>query len=146
MMLHNPLTDQEELGRVFIRRPDDLTPQWAPRDRRVSEVRRLDQSNSLPTFSSLEEWQAHAAALRRHILLSTGLWPLPERTALPHIFGRVEREGYSVEKVYFESYPGFFVTGNLYRPLGRVGPFPGVLNPHGHWDEGRLVHNSLASL
>jgi dienelactone hydrolase len=146
-MMQDPVTDREELDRVFIRCPDDLTPQRAPRDRRVSEVRRLDQPNLPPAFSSLEAWQAHAAALRRHILLSTGLWPLPERTALnPRIFGRIEREGYSIEKVYFESYPGFFVTGNLYRPLGRIGPFPGVLNPHGHWDEGRLVHNSLASL
>lgn len=147
MMPHDLTTDLDELSRVFIRRPDELTPQPAPSDRRVSEVRRLDQSNALPTYGSLEEWQAHAATLRRHILLSTGLWPLPERTPLnPVILGRVEREDYSVERAYFESYPGFFVTGNLYRPRGRLGPFPGVLVPHGHWDEGRLVHHGLASL
>jgi dienelactone hydrolase len=147
MMPHDRATHLDDLGRVFQWRPADLTPQPAPADRRVSEVRRTDQPNALPTYGSLEEWQARAATLRRHILMSAGLWPLPERTALnPVIFGRVEREDYSVENVYFESYPGFFVTGNLYRPLGRVGPCPAVLNPHGHWEEGRLVHHELASL
>jgi dienelactone hydrolase len=137
---------QDEVSRVFIRRPDELTPQWTPHDRRVAETRRLDGPNVPATFSSLEQWQTYADDLRRHILLSTGLWPLPERTALnPVIFGRLEREDYSVEKVYFESCPGFFVTGNLYRPLGRVGPFPAVLNPHGHWKEGRLAHHTLVS-
>jgi hypothetical protein len=144
---HNLMTDLYELSRVFPRRPGGLTPCLTPRDRRVAEVRRLDQPNVPPTYHSLEAWQAQAATLRRHILVSTGLWPLPDRTALhPVIFGRIEREDYSVERVYFESYPGFFVTGNLYRPLGRVGPFPAVLNPHGHWEEGRLAHQEPVSL
>jgi hypothetical protein len=74
------------------------------------------------------------------VLVSCGLWPLPEKTPLQaHIFGKVEREGYSVEKVYIETLPGFYLGGNLYRPLGRgKGPFPAILNPHGHWKEGRL--------
>jgi dienelactone hydrolase len=61
------------------------------------------------------------------------------------VFDRIERDGYSVEKVYFQSYPGFFVAGNLYRPLGRKGPFPGILNPHGHWAKGRLEDNKDGS-
>ena len=54
------------------------------------------------------------------------------------IHGRVDRDGYTVEKVFFESYPGFFVTGNLYRPKGRSGKLPAVLSPHGHWPDGRF--------
>ncbi|MBM3892710.1 MAG: hypothetical protein FJ388_26630, partial [Verrucomicrobia bacterium] len=77
-----------------------------------------------------------------------GLWPAPEKCPLNgKIFGRIERDGYSVEKVYFESWPGFYVTGNLYRPLGRgKGPFPAILNPHGHWKEGRITHVELGSI
>ena len=46
--------------------------------------------------------------------------------------------------MYFESLPGFFVTGNLYRPIGD-GPFPAVLSPHGHWTYGRLENTPTTS-
>ena len=49
-----------------------------------------------------------------------------------------------MSKVYFESLPGFFVTGNLYRPVGQ-GPFPAVLSAHGHWTYGRLENSPLVS-
>jgi hypothetical protein len=61
--------------------------------------------------------------------------------------GKVERDGYSVEKVYFETWPGLFLGGNLYRPLGRGnGPFPAILNPHGHWANGRMADNKDCSI
>ena len=58
------------------------------------------------------------------------------------IHGRIAREGYSIEKVAFESFPGHVVTGNLYRPTGtssRSAPQPGVLCPYGHWPNGRFI-------
>ena len=90
---------------------------------------------------------AKAAELREHILVSNGLTPMPEKTPLnAHVFGRIEREDYSVEKVYFEAYPGFFTTGNLYRPKGKKGPFPGIVSPHGHWGRGRLENSEAGSV
>jgi dienelactone hydrolase len=80
-----------------------------------------------------EAWERRAEELRRRILVSTGLWPMPAKTPLNAVIhGKVEREGFTVEKVYFEAVPGFYVTGMLFRPTGRTGPFPGVLCPHGH--------------
>ena len=66
---------------------------------------------------------------------------MPEKPPVQaHIFGKVERDGYSVEKVYIQTLPGFYLGGNLYRPLGHgQGPFPAILNPHGHWNEGRMA-------
>lgn len=100
--------------------------------------------NSPRTFvpaASKAEWEARARDIRQQVLVSCGLWPMPERTPLQaRVFGRIERDGYSVEKVAFQSWPGFYVCGNLYRPLGQgAGPFPAVLNPHGHWANGRLT-------
>ncbi len=110
-------------------------------------LRGVDTPWAPPRFRTPEQWQAHAADLQRRVLFSAGLWPLPPRTPLrAEIFGRLERSEYSVEKVFFESLPGFFVTGNLYRPLGRTPPFPGVLSPHGHWAYGRLENTETASV
>ena len=90
-----------------------------------------------------------------------GLWPNPARSPLnAEITHRVERDGYSIENVRFQSLPGFYVTGNLYRPADDNGPGgdspgstgsgnglrPAILNPHGHWTEGRLAHEPDGSI
>ncbi len=118
-----------------------------PEDVRATITRHLDMTYAMPTYSTKEEWLARKAALRTQILVAAGLWPTPEKCPLnARIFDRLERNGYSVEKVFFESYPGFYVTGNLYRPRGTAGPFPGVLSPHGHWAYGRLENSQTASI
>jgi dienelactone hydrolase len=117
-----------------------------PKDERAGPPKTLNTLRSFPETNSRAAWEKRAREIREHILVSCGLWPMPEKTALnPHISGRVKRDGYSVENVYIETYPGFFLAGNLYRPLGK-GQFPGVLNPHGHWKEGRLADNELGSI
>ena len=115
-------------------------PQAGPAEKPPA-VKDLNTPREFPKIASREQWQARAKEIREQILVSCGLWPMPERTPLQaHVFGKIEREGYSVEKVYFQPLPGFYLAGNLYRPLGRgKGPFPAILNPHGHWNEGRLT-------
>lgn len=57
-----------------------------------------------------------------------------EKTPLhPIVRGKKVMDGYTIENVAFESVPGYYVTGNLYRPLKGKGPFPVVVNPHGHF-------------
>ena len=110
-----------------------------------SPYRTLDDRFAPPHYASADAWNARAAYLREHVLASAGLLPLPDKTPLrPSIFGEVRRSDYSVSKVYFESLPGFFVTGNLYRPLGD-GPFPAILSPHGHFAYGRLENTLINS-
>jgi dienelactone hydrolase len=97
-------------------------------------------------YASAEEWRQRAAYLREHILASAGLVPMPAKTPLaPQVFGERAYDRYSVSKAYFESLPGFYVTGNLYRPAGD-GPFPTILLPHGHWTYGRLENTATASI
>ncbi len=107
--------------------------------------RTLNDTFDAPRYTSVEEWKTRAAYLREHILASAGLLPMPARTPLNAvIFGEVRHPDYTVSKVYFESLPGFLVTGNLYRPIGN-GPFPAILSPHGHWAYGRLENTSVVS-
>ena len=108
--------------------------------------RTLNDTFDSPKFTDAAEWKRRAAYLREHILATAGLMPLPERGPLaPRVFGEVKRPEYTISKVYFESLPGFFVTGNLYRPLGD-GPFAAILAPHGHWPYGRLENTALNSV
>ncbi len=89
--------------------------------------------------ATLDEWKARREELRRQILWAAGLDPMPARNPLnPRITGRVEADGYSVENVAIETLPGFWLAGNLYRPLNARGPMPAILHPHGHWKNGRL--------
>ena len=82
-----------------------------------------------------EQWEDRADELRRRVLVATGIWPLPQRTPLhPVIHSRTQRDGFTVEKVYFESLPDHFVTGLLFRPDDGKADVkrPAVLCPHGH--------------
>jgi hypothetical protein len=115
---------------------------------RAAAPRDLNTPRAFQAIDSRGEWQKRALEIRQHVQFATGLWPMPEKTPLnERTFGRVERDGYSVEKIYFETYPGFFLAGNLYRPLGKgTGPFPAILNPHGHWRNGRMADEELGSI
>ncbi|MBO0726801.1 MAG: acetylxylan esterase, partial [Blastocatellia bacterium] len=85
-------------------------------DIRLTEIRHLDLTYDFPGYRSKEEWLDRAARLKKQIMVSAGLWPAPAKTPIKAtIFGKVDRGDHTVEKVYFESYPGFYVTGNLYR-------------------------------
>jgi dienelactone hydrolase len=122
--------------------PSAAAAQSAPAaDRRATELRHLDLTYSFAAPATKEAWLERAAELRRQILVSAGLWPMPPKQPLDaQIFGLVDRGDHTVEKVYFESHPGFYVTGNLYRPKNVTGKVPAVLLPHGHWSYGRLEH------
>ncbi len=90
--------------------------------------------------SSLSEWDVRRDQVRRRILVAEGLWPMPTKTPLnPVVHGKVEGDGFTVEKVYFESAPGFFVTGSLWKPKVIKGTVPGVMFAHGHWQDARLA-------
>lgn len=79
-----------------------------------------------------EELRAKMAAL---------IGGLPEtRTPLnARVTGAFERPGYRVEKLIFDSLPGFHVTANLYVPLGKQGPFPAVIGAAGHSQAGKAA-------
>src|SRR5260370_5449759 len=91
---------------------------------------------------SKEAWAKRRQQVREQVLVANGLWPMPEKTPLkPVIHGKIEREGYTIEKVFFASYPGHYVTGSLFRPSSpdaKNRKNPAVLCPHGHWGNARF--------
>lgn len=64
----------------------------------------------------------------------------PAKTPLnAKVTGRIEKDGYSIEKIIFESRPGFYVSANFYLPSGIKGKVPGVLGACGHSDIGKAA-------
>ncbi|HYF34989.1 MAG TPA: acetylxylan esterase, partial [Prosthecobacter sp.] len=59
--------------------------------------------------------------------------------------GRVERDDYTIDRVFFESLPGHFVTGSLYLPKNPPKSMPGILCPHGHWPDGRFMDRGVGT-
>ena len=111
-----------------------------PADRRLGPLKDLNGYFPFTPPATPAAWAKRADYVRRQILVSQGLWPMPEKTPLNAVVhGRIDRGDFTVERVFFESTPGFFVTGNLYRPKGKAGKLPGVLCPHGHWPQGRFT-------
>ncbi len=115
-------------------------------DARSQHVRTLDDEHLFVPPASQAAWRGRAEQLRTRVLVAAGLWPLPERRELnARIEGSIQRDGYVVQNVVFESFPGFYVTGNLYRPDPMPAtPVPGVLCPHGHWTNGRFCERTEA--
>ena len=59
------------------------------------------------------------AQVIRQVKVATGLWPMPSRPPVDAtVHSKIDEGDYTVESVFFESSPGLFVTGSLYRPAG----------------------------
>ena len=119
----------------------------APHDPRQSLLHDVDHPWSFdPHYTDQKQWAQRAKELREQILVAEGLWPMPQKTPLNAVVhGKIERDGYIIEDVSFASMPGHYVTGNLYVPTEKTGPFPAVLCPHGHWPGGRFYENTEAA-
>ena len=86
------------------------------------------RKNCLAEIQTLDDWNAKKGEYRRQLLEMLGLDPLPERTDLKaEVTGRVEQDDFVVENVHFQSRPGLYVTGNLYRPKQVNQPLPAIL-------------------
>ncbi len=100
-----------------------------------AETHRLTDA-CLSKISSAIDWEKHRDEYRRQLREMLSLDPLPERTPLePMVTGTFEQPGFVVEKVEFQSMPGLYVTGNLYRPTEVKGKLPTILYVCGHGQE-----------
>ncbi|MCA9115159.1 MAG: acetylxylan esterase, partial [Planctomycetaceae bacterium] len=81
---------------------------------------------------TLAAWQAEREAIRRKLLRAWGGFPREAAPLEPRKLGELQRDGYRVEKIVFQTRPGVLMTANAYVPEGE-GKHPAVLCVHGHW-------------
>ena len=115
-------------------------------DEAATSLKTLNDHFPMVVPETPDAWARRSDRLRRRVAVAVGLHPMPDRPPIDSRFGPgrphglLRRDGFTVEKVAFESLPGHTVTGLLFRPTnpvpidgrGRSGPYPAVLSPHGH--------------
>lgn len=94
------------------------------------------------SWSTQSDWIKRGEIIRAGIIKGLKLEQMPSRDTPfnPIIHSSREMDGYIVENIAIESFPGFFITGNLYRPMNPA-PFqknPGILSVHGHGNDPRF--------
>ena len=84
-------------------------------------------------YASAEAFDQRKEMIRSCMLQTLGINPAIKKNSLnPIIRSKRIMDGYTVENVAFESFPGYYVCGSLYRPLSG-GKHAAILSPHGHF-------------
>ena len=102
--------------------------------KQAAELRKNDKPPA-----TVAQWEKHEAELRKHLFTAWGgeACFLPKPCDLdPQQHGEpLKRDGYTVEKITFQTRPGVRMTANLYVPDAAKGgqKLPAILMVHGHW-------------
>ena len=82
-------------------------------------------------------WEERAERIKSHLIKGMKFDQMPDIKGNfnPIINHTRKMDGYIVENIAIESFPGFYITGNLYRPIDKGGKHAAILCPHGHWNK-----------
>jgi len=116
----------------------------APGDKTIQDYLRQEtgkiEDDFLGAIKSVEDWKQALPRFRQEYFEMLGLWPMPEKTPLHAIVTRqLDRGDYLVDMLHYQSRPGLYVTGNLYRPrnIAAGQRLPAILYVCGHSYRGR---------
>ncbi len=93
-------------------------------------------------WNDLKSWDERAEKIKKAITEGMQLDKMPQAKENPKVILQSSKtlNGYIVENIAIESFPGFYVTGNLYRPAVRKEKYAAILSPHGHMENKRFTH------
>jgi cephalosporin-C deacetylase-like acetyl esterase len=117
---------------ILAAQPD---PFLAWLDRLAQE--QLDQrERAVAAVRTAADADRRKASVRTRMLDLLGGLPTYNGPLNARVTGRLQSDTHTIEKVIFESLPGFYITANLYRP-NAPGRYSAVLVPAGHTQEGK---------
>src|SRR5216117_641479 len=102
------------------------------------------RENAIAEIHTVADAERRKQVVREKLMGILGGLPDYKGPLNPRTTGRIQNESYTIEKVIFESLPGWFVTANLYRP-NQPGRYPGILLQSGHTQEGKPEPQRLAA-
>ena len=97
----------------------------------LEEARKLREKDRPP--ASLAEWGTRKKALRASMFAAMGDMPDKDCPLNPKVVTKLDREGYRIETLLFQTRPEVWMTATAYIPTGVKGKVPAVLCVHGHW-------------
>jgi cephalosporin-C deacetylase-like acetyl esterase len=98
-------------------------------------TQRADAGAKLTTRAEAE---TRARRFREFVLGAIGGLPTERTPLAPQVVGTLHKDGFDVERILYDSLPGFHITANLYLPKSGDGPFPAVLYTPGHYPVGKV--------
>src|SRR5262249_12641492 len=116
-------------------RKADVHRQLLDRAARLEEKRRA----RFAAVRSRADLEALQKALRESFLRLIGGLPAAQSPPPVTLAGQIDGDDYRIEKIAYESFPGYFVSALLYRPKKAAAALPGVLSPCGHSATGKAA-------
>ena len=111
---------------------------------RIAQQQLQRRENAIAEIHTVADAERRKKLVRERLLEILGGLPDYNGPLNARVTGRIQNESFTIEKVIFESLPGFFVTANLYRP-NQLGRYPAVLLQSGHTQEGKPEPQRLAA-
>ena len=140
-----PWSAEESLKAVLA--PFDYA--WSM-DNDVYKIRKFEYPRTTPTegkmfldyfstlYSNKTEWEQRKAEILSCLPEALKIMPIPKQPTSKVILTKKRRyDGYTVENFAIETLPGIYVAGSIYKPLNIKGKYPIMLNPNGHFGQGR---------
>jgi len=111
---------------------------------RIAQQQLDQREKAIAAVRSVADAERRKQYVRETFLALLGGLPQFDGPLHANVTGSIQAGNYVIEKVIFESLPGFYVTANLYRPAD-PGRYPGILLQAGHTQEGKPEGQRLAA-
>ncbi len=110
----------------------------------IAQAQLQQRSDSLLGVATLAQAQERKRLVHAKLLEDLGGLPHYHGALNARITGVLRNDSYTIEKVIYESLPGFYITADVYRP-NQPGRYPGVLLQSGHTQEGKPENQRVAA-
>jgi hypothetical protein len=111
---------------------------------KIAQAQLQARENEITAVRTVADAERRKAIVRQKILHALGGLPDYAGPLNARVTGQIQADGYVIDKVVYESLPGYYVTANLYRP-NQPGRYPAVLLQAGHTQEGKAEPQLLAA-